>query len=73
MRTTSKMAVSRLLTRVAVRIAQFWEAYATVAASLVTQAQKDLVKAERTLEAARGRVSVTAEHLSATQSVSHRP
>ncbi len=68
MRTTSKMAVSRLLTPV-VLISLVLGAETVGRCELVTPAQKDVVKAERKLEAARGRVSVTAEHLSATQSL----
>jgi hypothetical protein len=68
MRTMSKMVVSRLLTRVAFVSLTLGTASAG-RGELVTPAQKDLVKAERKLEAARARVSVTAEHLSATQSL----
>ena len=68
MRTTSKMAVSRLMTRgVLVSLGLGWGSAGR--GELVTPAQKDLVKAERKLEAARVRISVTAEHLSATQSL----
>ena len=66
MRTTSKMAVSRLMSGAALGIALPGKA---VAPRCWTPAQKELAKAERKLEAARARVSVTAEHLSATQSL----
>ena len=46
-----------------------WEGDRAGRGELIAPAQNDLVKAERKLEAARGRVSVTAEHLSATQSL----
>ena len=51
------------------RIARSWERDAPAAASWSRRPRSDLVKAERKLEAARERVSVTAEHLSATQSL----
>jgi hypothetical protein len=68
MRTTSKIAVSRLLTRVVLVLLVLGGGNAG-RGELVTPARKDVVKSERTLEAARGWVSVTAEHLSATQSL----
>ena len=68
MRTTSKIAVSRLATRVVLVFLVLGGGNAG-RGELVTPARKDVVKAERKLEAARGWVSVTAEHLSATQSL----
>jgi hypothetical protein len=65
MRMTSKMAVSRLLTTAALVQLCVQGSHAEV----LTPGQKDLIKAERKLEAARERVSVTAEYLSATQSL----
>ena len=68
MRTTSKMAASCLLSWVALVSLLLGGARAG-RGEPVTPDRQELVKAERKLEAARGRVSVTAEHLSATQSV----
>src|ERR1700678_3897337 len=68
MRTTSKIAVSRLATRVVLVFLVLGGGNAG-RGELVTPAREDVVKSERTLEAARGWVSVTAEHLSATQSL----
>jgi hypothetical protein len=68
MRKTSKTAISRLLTRLALGLL-ILGAGRPGRAELVTPAQKDLLKAERQREAARERVTVTAEHLSATQSL----
>jgi hypothetical protein len=65
MRMTSKMAVSRLLTTAALLSLCVQSSRADV----LTPGQRDLIKAERKLEAARERVSVTAEYLSATQSL----
>jgi hypothetical protein len=68
MRTTSKMVVSRPMARVVLLLLALGLGRAG-RGEFVTPAQKDLLKAERNLEAARGRVSVTAEHLSTTQSL----
>ena len=68
MRTTSKMAVSRLMTRASLLLLVVAVGHGA-RGELVTPAQRELVRAERKLDAARGRVTVTAEQLSATQSL----
>jgi hypothetical protein len=65
MRLTSKMAVSRLLATAAL----FSLCVQSSRAEVLTPGQRDLIKAERKLDAARERVSVTAEYLAATQSL----
>jgi len=68
MRTSSKMAVSRALGRM-VLVLLCLGGGGVGRGDPISSAQKDLVQAERKLEAARGRVTATAEQLSAAQSL----
>ncbi|MFI5460643.1 MAG: hypothetical protein ACHRXM_34950 [Isosphaerales bacterium] len=68
MRTSSKMAVSRAMGRMVLVLVSLGGG-GVGRGDPISSAQKDLVQAERKLEAARGRVTATAEQLSAAQSL----
>ncbi len=68
MRTTSRMAVARLTIQVTLALTCVG-AERRGRAELITPVQKDLIHAQRRLEAARERVTATAEYLTATQAL----
>ncbi len=68
MRTTSRMTVSHLLGQAAMALVLLDGGRAS-RGEAIAPARGDLVKTERKLEAVRGRVTVTAEQLSAAQSL----
>jgi len=68
MRTSSKMAVSRAMGRLVLALL-FLGGGGVGRGDAISSAQKDVVQAERKLDAARGRVTATAEQLSAAQSL----